>query len=183
MQGSVASEKSVGLSLGLEPVNQVLVSREPSAGLAVHLDCPSPPLLHLAGWSHGTADQLGLQPGQRCFPLCAKIFLPAPRQQGLCPHRLTWIQLQVMWLWRAPGGPAAPCATDSCGSLGLSVVPGEQQKKTWRAFLMLQDRKWDLHCEQTTAEGGGQWSSTDCIRVPESCFHHVCCLMGWNWDN
>lgn len=170
MQGSVASEKSVGLSLGLEPVNQVLVSREPSAGLAVHLDCPSPPLLHLAGWSHGTADQLGLQPGQRCFPLCAKIFLPAPRQQGLCPHRLTWIQLQVMWLWRAPGGPAAPCATDSCGSLGLSVVPGEQQKKTWRAFLMLQDRGsgiFTVSKPQQRGEGSGA------PQIASECLSHV----------
>lgn len=97
VQDSVATERSVGLSLGLEPVNQVLVSREPSAGLAVPLGCPSPPLLHLPGWSHGTADQLGLQPGQSRLPLCAKIFLPAPRQQGLCPHCLTWLQLQVMW--------------------------------------------------------------------------------------
>lgn len=118
-RSSCSNEKE---GLGHGPQNP-WSAREPRAGLTRLLDhSPSPPLCS-AGWGHGAADQLGLQPRQSCFPLRAQVFLPAPGQQGLCQHYLTWVQLQVTyWLICLHGSvcrwhsvPGCSLSSDCCG--------------------------------------------------------------------
>lgn len=156
MQGSVAAEKSVGLSLGLEPVNQVLVSREPSAGLAVHFGLPitsSPPLDRVESWhcrSTGTATWTGLLP-----TVCQNIpsgasttrTLPTPSHLATTSGNVavegTWCHSSIChWqLWYFGDFDGAWRAT-------------EENLESF--FDAARQSRWDPHCVQTTAEGGGQ---------------------------
>lgn len=74
-------------------------------------------------------------------------------------------------MWRAPGVPAAPSATGSCGSLVVSNDAWKATEENLESFFnAVRQSRWDPHCVQTTAQGA---CFSEAPLIASECLSHV----------